>query len=167
MDERSHAYREAAAANDEREGLESEEVRRAYAPPFIRPGDLLARDVKGLPYRVETISGEVHAVVGSRLVPEDPKTFYMWTRCGQDVSVRDVYASKEPVDCEACAAQERDAASVGSGDLNRLRLADLAYARARLRLERIEAEGGDVEKARQNVQDYRGIVHSLEQRADR
>jgi len=162
MDERFDAYRAAAPANDERENLESEAVRSGFAPPVIRPGDLLTSDAKGLPYRFETPEGEVHAVVGSRLVTDDPKSFFMWTRCGHDVSVRHVYASKEALDCPACEAQERDAAVTPESGLNRLRLADLAYARARLRLERVEAEGGDVQKARENMQDYRGLVHSLE-----
>jgi hypothetical protein len=96
-----------------------------------------------LGYRAEG-GGLVHVVEGSRLVESDPKTFFMWMRCGGDVGVTEVWASREAPTCSNCLpaaprVEHRDEAALA---LKRIRLADLAYARARARVCR-EAGAGD------------------------
>jgi hypothetical protein len=134
MDERQHAYSDPAPANDERDYLESSP--EVVEPAVIRPGDLLSSDANGLGFRTED-GGLVHAVEGSRLVAGDPTTFFMWARCGRDVAVSEVWAANEVPTCPDCDAEPRiELQDKRAHAMKRLRLADLAFARARARVYR-------------------------------
>ncbi len=136
-----------------------------FRPPVIRPGDLLSKNEGGVPYRYEDENEVTHSVQGSRLVPEDPHTFFMWTRCGQDVGVREVYASPEKPTCQSCAEREADSHPMGSKEraaLQQLRRADLGLARKRARIEEMKAEGEDPSEAEATALLWADIVKAYE-----
>jgi hypothetical protein len=161
MDERHCAYSERAPANEERDYLESSPE---FVPQVVRPGDFLSSDERGVPYRAEA-GGLVHAVEGSRLVPDDPKTFFMWTRCGGDIGVTEVFASNEAPSCPDCDSEPRvELHDESAQALKRLRLADLALARAWARVYRLadmEEEDAALEAA-VKVKQFEAAVQAAE-----
>jgi len=60
----------------------------------------------GTPYRWASPDGVMHAAEGNQLVPFDPKTFVLWTACGQyDVPAGRGFASYDKITCPQCAEQ--------------------------------------------------------------
>lgn len=141
------------------------EYDHATAPP---PG-LLTHGASGLPYRVEDASDITHAVEGSRLVPTETTTFFLWTRCGQqDVAACDVYAGRGKPTCPQCATIEASSSAAIAIDARaRMLRADLALARALQRIERLALSGKDTRQAYEDAGDRRGIVRQMEREVAR
>jgi hypothetical protein len=73
------------------------------------PRSLFVRDELDEPYRWKAPDGVVHALEGAFLVPSNPRTFMMWTRCGSaDVDPSDAWTGDDALTCRACAAMERE-----------------------------------------------------------
>lgn len=50
--------------------------------------------------------GVIHACEGSRLVPSNPQTYCVWTKCEKDVPAARSFKSEERPTCEVCNAQD-------------------------------------------------------------
>ena len=82
---------------------------RGLPPPQNPQADLQTRDKEGAPFRWQAPDGVMHAAEGAELVRGDPRTHWMWTRCGShDIAPNSVWASREALSCRSCIAIEHE-----------------------------------------------------------